>query len=92
MDSKLVKDSKLADLILSTEMVVAAVKDIPGASIDSGNVVLDLTKFGTDAVVVLAEAAGEIATISVSGTDATLDFTSAATTATIVKLFVKLPL
>jgi len=91
MDSKIVKDGRLADLILATETVVAAINDIPGASIDgSDNCVIDLTKFGEGASVVLAKAAGEIATVSVSGTDATLDFTSAVSASSILELSVKL--
>lgn len=89
MDSKNVKNPRLADLLLSTQVVTAAVKDIPGASINAGNVDLDLAEFGEGATVVLAEAAGEIASVSVSGTVATLDFASAATDATIVRVAVK---
>lgn len=90
MDSKIVKDARLADLILRTETVVAAVQDIPGADIDSANATIELSNFGEDAEVVIAKCAGEIATVTVSGTVATLDFTSAVTAASIVEVTVKL--
>jgi len=89
MDSKNVKNARLADLLLSTQVVTAAVKDIPGASINAGNVELELAEFGEGASVVLAESAGEIASVSVSGTVATLDFTSALTDASILRVAVK---
>lgn len=89
MDSKNIKDGRLADLALRTQLICAAVKDIPGASIDSANVVIDLSLFGDNASVVLARVGDEIASVSVSGTDATLDFTTDATSASILELFVK---
>lgn len=92
MDSKIVKDARLADLILRTESVVAAVSDVPGASIVSDNVELELANFGEDAEVVIAQVNGEVATVSVSGTVATLDFTSAVTASDIMEVSVKLKL
>lgn len=92
MDSKLVKNSALANLILKTESVVAAVSDIPGASIVSDNVELELSNFGDDAAVVLAKFGSETATVSVSGTVATLDFTSAVTAADVIEVHVALNL
>jgi hypothetical protein len=93
MDSKLLKESRLADLSLRTELICAAVKDIKGASIDAGNVVLDLSLFGPLAVVVLARSGAEIATVTqTAGVTATLDFAAANTTASIIEVYVKLDL
>ncbi len=89
MDSKNLKNPRLADLSLSTQVVTAAVQDIPGASINAGNVELELSNFGENAEVVLAESAGEIATVSVVGTVATLDFASALTDASILRVTVR---
>jgi hypothetical protein len=100
MDSKLVSDSRLADLLLSQQHLVAQVKDIPGASISSDNVVLDLTKFGIEeaqldegtAKVLIARIGSELASVSYSGTSATLDFTTAATTSSLLEVSVKIKL
>lgn len=91
MDSKLIKDSRLADLVLATDQVCAAVQDIPGASIVSDNVELELAKFGDSVSVVLAElpSAGEVASVSVSSGVATLDFTTAVTASDVIKVYVK---
>ena len=89
MDSKNLKNPRLADLSLSTQVVTAAVQDIPGASINAGNVELELSNFGENAEVALAESAGEIATVSVVGTVATLDFASALTDASILRVTVR---
>ena len=89
MDSKNLKNPRLADLCLSTQVVTAAVQDIPVASINAGNVELELSNFGENAEVVLAESAGEIATVSVVGTVATLDFASALTDASILRVTVR---
>lgn len=93
MDSKLNLDSRMADLDLSTTVITAAVQDIPGASIDSGNVELDLTKFAAsgEASVVLAEvpSAGEVATVTVASDVATLDFTSAVSASDVVRVTIK---
>jgi len=97
MDSKIVKDARLADLVLKTVQVVAPVSDIPGAEISSGNVELELAKFGADAEVVLAEgflaASSDViekASVSVSGTVATLNFTSAAVATDVIRVVVKM--
>jgi hypothetical protein len=91
MDSKNIADPRLADLVLSTYLVCAAVQDIPGASIDSGNVELDLSKFDEEdeATVVLAEFGTEVASVSVASGVATLDFTSGVTASDVVKIYVK---
>ena len=94
MDSKLLKNSRLADLSLSTQEIVAAVQDIPGASIVSDNVELDLSEFADEAAVVLAElpSAGEVAAVSVASGIATLDFTTAVSASDIIRVYVKLAL
>jgi len=92
MDSKIVKDARLADLILRTETVVAVVSDIPGASIVSDNVELELANFGEDAEVVVAKFGTEVATVSMNGTVATLDFPSAVAATDLIEVSVKLKL
>lgn len=94
MDSKIVKDSRLADLILKTEQVTAVVTDIPGAEINASNVDLDLSKFGPNASVVLAElpSAGEVASVSVTGEVATLDFATGVTATDVIRVTVALEL
>lgn len=93
MDSKLNLDSRMADLDLSTTVITAAVKNIPGASINAGNVELDMTKFAAsgEASVVLAElpSAGEVASVSVASDVATLDFTTAADADSVVRVTIK---
>lgn len=93
MDSKLNLDSRMADLDLSTTVITAAVQDIPGAAINTGNVELDMTKFAKsgEASVVLAEvpSTGEVASVSVAGDVATLDFTSAVSASDVVRVTVK---
>lgn len=92
MDSKIVKDARLADLILKTESVVAAVSNIPGATINSDNVELELSNFGDNASVVLAKFGSEVASITVAGTVATLDFTSAVSASDVIEVHVALDL
>ena len=92
MDSKLVKDSRLADLLLANTPLSAVVSEIPGASIVTGNVALDLSKFGPNASVVIARIGSEIASVSVLAEVATLDFTSVATSASILEVVIKLEL
>ena len=95
MDSKNIKNSRLADLSVSTQIIVAAVSDIPGASIDTDNVVIDLLQFGEagESAVVSGElilvAGNQTATLSLSVDDATLDFVAAATTASIIRVVIK---
>lgn len=95
MSSKLNVDSGMANLELSTSTITAAVADIPGASIVTDNVVIDMTKFAPtgEAELIAAElilvAGNQTATITSSGDDFTADFTAAATTASIVRLTVK---
>ena len=86
MDSKLISDSRLADLVLSSFHLAAKVEEIPGASIDSGNVKLDLSKFGEGAEIKQARFGSEIATLSESSGIATLDFTSAATSSDLIEI------
>ena len=94
MDSKNVKDGQLGNVLLESFAMCRQVKDIPGASIDgSDNVVLDLSKWGPSAEVVLARVGAELATITqTAGDSAELDFASAATAASFLELFVKIPL
>ena len=95
MDSKNLKSPRLADLSLSTQSITAAVKDIPGAAINAGNVELDLSEFGEsgESSVIVAEAmlaAGlEIASLSTVGDIATLDFTTAITATDVIRVTVK---
>ena len=95
MDSKNIKNPRLADLSVSTQTIVAAVKDIPGAVINAGNVEIDLAEFSEsgEASVVVGEAllaAGhEVASLSVALDIATLDFTTALTSADIIRVVVK---
>lgn len=93
MDSKIVKDARLADLVLKTVGVCAKVSDIPGASIVSDNVELEMSKFGDDAEAVFAISdAGEIASISHASGVATIDFTTAVTASSVINVCVKLKL
>lgn len=93
MDSKLNLDSRMADLDLSTTVITAAVQDMPGASINAGDVELDMSKFAPsgEASVVLAEfpASSEVASVSVAADVATLDFTSAVTASDVIRVTVK---
>lgn len=87
------KDGPLKDVIISSISLCRVVSEIPGASINSGNVVLDLSKFGPSASVVLARVGTELASITqTDGVTATLDFSSAATAASILEVFVKIKL
>ena len=92
MDSKNLKDGLLADAFLASGFMVRKVKDIRGASIDSDNVVLDLSKFGPGAEVVFARIGTEIASLSQVDQDATLDFVSAATVESVLELSFKIKL
>ena len=95
MDSKLNVDSRLADLDLKTTVITAVVGDIPGATIDTANVVFDMTKFAPsgEGVVIACElilvAGNQTGTITNSGDDYTADFTAAATAASLVRVTVK---
>jgi hypothetical protein len=92
MDSKLVKDSRLADLLLSREHVVAEISEIPGASISGTDVLLDLSKFGDDADVLVARIGSEEASsIVVAAGVATIGFTAPASS-DILEVVVKLAL
>ncbi len=95
MDAKNLKNSRLADLVLKRYHVHAKVSEIPGASIVSDNVVIDLAEFGADAVVFdayfrSAVDAIEKATVTLSGTEATLNFTSAVAASDTIDLYVDL--
>ena len=91
MDSKNVQSSRLADLLLQTFTFAAKVSDIPGASIVSDNVELDLSVFGDEAQVVEARIEDESAALSEIDGVATLDFATAATASSVVLLTVKTP-
>jgi hypothetical protein len=95
MDAKNLKNSRLADLVLKRYHVHAKVSEIPGASIVSDNVVIDLAEFGADAVVFdayfrSAADAIEKATVTLSGTEATLNFTSNVAASDTIDLYVDL--
>lgn len=97
MDSKNLKNSKLADLVLKRFHIHAKVNEIPSASIVSDNVVIDLAEFGPDAVVFdayfrSADDAVEKATVTVSGTEATLNFTSNVALTDTIDVYVDLKL
>lgn len=92
MDSKILKDSKLADLSLSLFNITEQVQNIPGASLNSGNVELDLSNFADEAEVILAKFGAEVATVTVADQVATLDFTSAVTDSDIVEIVVRIKL
>ena len=91
-DQKLLSDSRLADLMMKRQFLCAKVSEIPGASIDSDNVKLDLSKFGSDAHVFRAEFGSEVASLSEASGFATLDFTSAVSASDEIKIFVDLDL
>ena len=89
MDSKNIKNPRLADLLLGSEHLVAKVSEIPGASIVSDNVEIILANFGEDAEVVLARFGTEIASLSEASGVATLDFTSAVTSSSVIEIDLK---
>lgn len=91
MDSKNIKNSRLADLVLSCFTFAAKVSDIPGASIVSDNVEIVLAEFGDSAEVVEARFGTEVATLSESSGVATLDFTSAVAASDVILISVKTP-
>ena len=77
MDAKNITNSRLADLVLKRTLVHAKGSEIPGASIVSDNLVIDMDEFGEGALVFDAYFGAEKASVSYSGSVATLDFTSA---------------
>lgn len=91
MDSKNIKNPRLADLMMSSYHLVAKVEEIPGASIVSDNVELDLSEFGEDAEVKLARFGAEIASLSEAAGVATLDFASAVTASDLIEIHVRRP-
>lgn len=91
MDSKNLKNPRLADLVQSSYTFAAAVQDIPGASIVSDNVEITLAEFGDDAEVIEARFGTEIATLSESSGVATLDFTSAVSASDVIQVSVRSP-
>lgn len=91
MDSKNLKNPRLADLILSTFTFAAQVQEIPGASINTGNVEITLAEFGDDAEVVEARFGTELAALSEAAGIATLDFTSAAAADDVILITVRTP-
>jgi len=90
-DSKNIANSRMADLMQSSYHLAAAVSDIPGASIVSGNVELVLADFGDGAEIVAARSGSEEASLSEAVGVATLDFTSVQTAASVIEIDVKLP-
>lgn len=98
MDSKNLKNSKLADLVLKRFHVHAKVNEIPGASIVSNNAVIDLKEFGPDASVfaayfLLADGTAiERAAVTVVGTVATLNFTTNVALTDVIDVYVDLKL
>ena len=91
MDSKNVKNPRLADLLLSSETFAAVVQDIPGASIVSDNVEIVLAEFGDNAEVIEARFGTEVASLSTAAGVTTLDFTSAVTASDVIQISVKSP-
>jgi len=91
MNSKNIRNPRLADLLLTSYTFAAAVQDIPGASIVSDNVELVLAEFGDDAEVVEARFGTEVATLSEASGVATLDFTSAVTSSDVIQVSVRSP-
>lgn len=91
MDSKNLKNPRLADLVLSSFTFAAKVSDIPGASIVSDNVAITLAEFGDDAEVIEARFGTEVASLSEASGVATLDFTSAVTASDVILISVKTP-
>lgn len=91
MDSKNLKNSRLADLVLSSFTFAAKVSDIPGASIVSDNVEITLAEFGDDAEVIEARFGTEVASLSETSGIATLDFTSAVSASDVILISVKNP-
>lgn len=92
MDSKNVKNPRLADLLLKTYHLAADVQDIPSAEIVSDNVEITLAELGEGAEIIQARFGSEIATISESSGVATLDFTSAVTATDLIEIDFKLEL
>ena len=92
MDSKNIANSRLADLILSSETFAARVQEIPGASIVSDNVEITLAEFGDDAEVLEARFGAELASLSTASGVTTLDFTSAVTASDVIQISVKSPI
>ena len=92
MDSKNLKNARLSDLVLSSFTFAAAVSDIPGASIVTGNVEIVLAEFGDSAEVIEARSGTEVASLSESAGVATLDFTSAVTASSVILISVKTPI
>lgn len=91
MDSKNIKNPRLADLLLSSYSFAARVEEIPGAVINAGNVEITLAEFGDDAEVVEARFGTEVASLSEASGVATLDFTSAVSESDVISIAVKLP-
>jgi hypothetical protein len=91
MDSKNVKNARLADLLLSSFTFAAQVQDIPGAAIDTGNVEITLAEFGDAAEVLEARFGTEVASLSTAAGVTTLDFTSAVAADDVILLSVKSP-
>lgn len=90
-DSKNVKNPRLADLLQSSFTFAAKVEDIPGASIDTGDVKITLAEFAEGSEVIEARFGTEVATLSEAAGVATLDFTSAVTASDVIQLSVKSP-
>jgi hypothetical protein len=91
MDSKNIKNPRLADLLLSSETFAAKVEEIPGASIVSDNVEITLAEFGDDAEIIEARFGTEVASLSEAAGVATLDFTSAVAATDVIQVSVRSP-
>lgn len=89
MDSKNLTNGRLADLALSSMVIAAKVEEIPGASINSGNVELTLAEFSEDAEVLRADFGSQIASLSEAAGVATLDFTSAVRASDLIVVYVR---
>lgn len=90
MDSKNVKNPRLADLLVSTYHLPAVVDEIPGAEINAGNVEITLAELGEEAEIIQARFGSEIASLSEAAGVATLDFTSAVTASDVIEISFKL--
>ena len=92
MDSKNVKNPRLANLLLSSLTLAAAVQDIPGAVINSGNVEITLSEFGPNAQVIEARFEDEIASLSETAGVATLNFATGLTATSVILVSIKSPI
>lgn len=92
MDSKNLKNPRLADLALASYSITAVVSDIPGAAINAGNVEITLADFDEDAEIIDGRFGAEYDLASEAAGVATLDFTSAVTATDVITVNFKKPL